>query len=99
MCLDDEERVWFMLHSGSRGPGNRIGTVFIELAKNDMLKIDKQAKVCLPFHYRSHNIYQCFIQVIKLSSTIQVQVVESFALSRYFKYIFHYLQYLFPYSN
>ncbi len=30
------QRVWFMLHSGSRGVGNRIGTHFIELAKNDM---------------------------------------------------------------
>lgn len=28
--------VWVMLHSGSRGPGNRIGSYFIELAKNDM---------------------------------------------------------------
>ena len=37
--------MWFMLHSGSRGPGNRIGTVFIELAKNDMLKLDKRVKV------------------------------------------------------
>ena len=34
-----------MLHSGSRGPGNRIGTVYIELAKNDMMKLDKQVKV------------------------------------------------------
>ena len=28
--------MWFMLHSGSRGVGNRIGTFFIELARNDM---------------------------------------------------------------
>ena len=34
-----------MLHSGSRGPGNRIGTVYIELAKNDMMKLDKRVKV------------------------------------------------------
>lgn len=34
-----------MLHSGSRGPGNRIGTVYIELAKNDMMKLDKRIKV------------------------------------------------------
>jgi tRNA-splicing ligase RtcB (3'-phosphate/5'-hydroxy nucleic acid ligase) len=27
--------VWFMLHSGSRGVGNAIGTHFIELAKKD----------------------------------------------------------------
>ncbi len=36
VCLDERERVWFMLHSGSRGVGNRIGTYFIELAKRDM---------------------------------------------------------------
>ncbi len=36
VCLDERERVWFMLHSGSRGVGNRIGTYFIELAKEDM---------------------------------------------------------------
>ncbi|GAB4147427.1 MAG: RtcB family protein [Planctomycetota bacterium] len=36
ICLDEEQRVWAMLHSGSRGVGNRIGTFFIELAKKDM---------------------------------------------------------------
>jgi tRNA-splicing ligase RtcB (3'-phosphate/5'-hydroxy nucleic acid ligase) len=36
VCLDESDRVWFMLHSGSRGVGNRIGTFFIEMAKNDM---------------------------------------------------------------
>ncbi len=36
ICIDEEERVWFLLHSGSRGVGNRIGTYFIELAKQDM---------------------------------------------------------------
>jgi tRNA-splicing ligase RtcB len=36
VCLDREDRVWFLLHSGSRGIGNRIGTYFIELAKKDM---------------------------------------------------------------
>jgi tRNA-splicing ligase RtcB len=36
VCLDEAERVWFLLHSGSRGVGNRIGTYFIELAKKDM---------------------------------------------------------------
>jgi tRNA-splicing ligase RtcB len=33
VCLDERERVWVMLHSGSRGVGNRIGSYFIELAK------------------------------------------------------------------
>jgi len=36
VCLDQEDRVWFMLHSGSRGVGNAIGSLFIELAKQDM---------------------------------------------------------------
>jgi tRNA-splicing ligase RtcB len=36
VCLDEEDVVWFMLHSGSRGVGNRIGRYFIELAKRDM---------------------------------------------------------------
>jgi tRNA-splicing ligase RtcB len=38
VCLDEAEIVWFMLHSGSRGVGNRMGSYFIELAKKDMQK-------------------------------------------------------------
>lgn len=36
LCLDEENRVWIMLHSGSRGIGNKIGSYFIEMAKKDM---------------------------------------------------------------
>lgn len=36
VCLDESDRVWVMLHSGSRGLGNRIGTYFIEKAKQEM---------------------------------------------------------------
>jgi tRNA-splicing ligase RtcB (3'-phosphate/5'-hydroxy nucleic acid ligase) len=36
VCLDESDRVWFMLHSGSRGIGNRVGSYFIELAKQEM---------------------------------------------------------------
>ncbi len=36
VCLDEADQVWFMLHSGSRGVGNRIGSYFIDLAKKDM---------------------------------------------------------------
>jgi tRNA-splicing ligase RtcB (3'-phosphate/5'-hydroxy nucleic acid ligase) len=35
ICLDQSNAVWIMLHSGSRGVGNAIGTLFIELAKKD----------------------------------------------------------------
>jgi tRNA-splicing ligase RtcB len=36
VCLDESDRVWVMLHSGSRGIGNAIGSYFIELARGDM---------------------------------------------------------------
>jgi tRNA-splicing ligase RtcB len=35
VCRDESGGVWVMLHSGSRGIGNAIGTYFIELAKKD----------------------------------------------------------------
>jgi tRNA-splicing ligase RtcB len=38
VCLDQSGRVWAMLHSGSRGIGNAIGSYFIELAKRDAEK-------------------------------------------------------------
>jgi tRNA-splicing ligase RtcB len=36
VCLDESDTVWFMLHSGSRGVGNRLGNYFIDLARKDM---------------------------------------------------------------
>lgn len=36
VCVDEADGVWFMLHSGSRGVGNAIGSLFIELAQADM---------------------------------------------------------------
>ncbi|ETF09234.1 RtcB family protein [Pseudomonas moraviensis] len=36
VCLDEANRVWFMLHSGSRGVGNAIGNLFIQMAQADM---------------------------------------------------------------
>jgi len=44
VCLDENENVWFLLHSGSRGIGNRIGTYFIEKAREEM----RQAGIDLP---------------------------------------------------
>lgn len=38
VCLDEEQRVWIMLHSGSRGIGNVIGRYFISAAKKDMMR-------------------------------------------------------------
>ncbi|MFA7240027.1 MAG: RtcB family protein [Sulfuricellaceae bacterium] len=36
VCLDEENRVWVMLHSGSRGIGNALADYFIKLAREDM---------------------------------------------------------------
>jgi tRNA-splicing ligase RtcB len=38
VCLDENQDVWVMLHSGSRGIGNIIGRYFIDLARKDMGK-------------------------------------------------------------
>ena len=40
LCLDENDDVWVMLHSGSRGIGNAIGRYFIEIARRDMEKLD-----------------------------------------------------------
>lgn len=38
LCLDEEQSVWVMLHSGSRGVGNRVGMYFIEKAKEELAR-------------------------------------------------------------
>ncbi|QDH68979.1 RtcB family protein [Marilutibacter alkalisoli] len=38
ICLDESGAVWVMLHSGSRGTGNLVGTYFIELARRQLEK-------------------------------------------------------------
>ena len=50
ICLDEEQRVWVMLHSGSRGTGNRIGTYFIDSAKEAI------AKQRLDFHLADRDL-------------------------------------------
>jgi tRNA-splicing ligase RtcB len=38
LCLDEASNVWLVLHSGSRGAGNRIGTCYIERALRELEK-------------------------------------------------------------
>ncbi|MCA9321830.1 MAG: RtcB family protein [Planctomycetes bacterium] len=42
LCLDEAGAVWIMLHSGSRGVGNRFGTQFIAMARQDMERQDRR---------------------------------------------------------
>ena len=44
VCLDEAQQVWLLLHSGSRGVGNRFGEHFIALARGDC----RRAGVDLP---------------------------------------------------
>ncbi len=39
VCIGDDDKVWAMLHSGSRGCGNRIGTYFIGRARKEMERL------------------------------------------------------------
>lgn len=40
VCIDENQDLWVMLHSGSRGIGNAIGQYFIERAREEMLRQD-----------------------------------------------------------
>jgi tRNA-splicing ligase RtcB len=44
VCVDDTQGVWVMLHSGSRGVGNAIGTTYIERAKRLLRSRDHAVK-------------------------------------------------------
>ena len=44
LCLDEEDTVWVMLHSGSRGTGNIIGQYFIERAREELRRDLAQRK-------------------------------------------------------
>lgn len=39
VCVDTEDRIWIMLHSGSRGAGNKIGAYFTAAAKKQMFDV------------------------------------------------------------
>jgi len=45
VCLDTEGKVWVMLHSGSRGIGNKIGSHFIAEAKDILNRVVEAEKV------------------------------------------------------
>ncbi len=42
IVIDEEDRVGVMLHSGSRGIGNAIGTHYIEVARREMERLDRR---------------------------------------------------------
>jgi tRNA-splicing ligase RtcB len=67
VCQDLEDGgVWFMLHSGSRGVGNRIGTYFIERAKEQALKLDRALKtdVSLAWLDEGTPLFQDYVEAV-----------------------------------
>lgn len=61
LCLDKDNGVWLMLHSGSRGIGNRLGSYFISKAKEEMerwhIKLADPDLAYLPEGTRFFNSY------------------------------------------
>jgi tRNA-splicing ligase RtcB len=66
MCIDEEWFIWFMLHSGSRGCGNRIGTYFIEAAQQEMHKQNiNLSNKDLAYFTAGTSLYNDYIQAVK----------------------------------
>jgi len=67
LCLDQNQDVWVMLHSGSRGIGNKIGCYFIEKAKEEMHKyyIDKFIPdIDLAYLVEKSDIFNDYIEAV-----------------------------------
>lgn len=66
LCIDESQDVWVMLHSGSRGIGNRIGTHFIEkaqeAAKRWMIDLPHKDLAYLP---EGTDIFNRYIQALR----------------------------------
>lgn len=67
LCVDENQDVWVMLHSGSRGFGNKIGTYFIEQAMAEMqryfIKLDDPDLAYLPEGTQSFNDYVAAVSI------------------------------------
>ena len=66
VCLDEKNDVWIMLHSGSRGIGNRIGMYFIRLARKEAerqhIHLPDRDLAYLP---EGSNIFNDYIKAVK----------------------------------
>ena len=66
LCLDEAGAVWVMLHSGSRGAGNRIGSYFIERAKAEMrrwyINLPDQDLAYLP---QGSNLFDDYVHAVE----------------------------------
>lgn len=77
ICIDENQDVWVMLHSGSRGLGNKIGQYFIEKAKEEMERyhiLDNLPDKNLAYLVEHTEIYNDYIQAVHFA---QVYALEN----------------------
>lgn len=75
LCLDKEDSLWIMLHSGSRGIGNRIGTYFIEKAKQEMEKYyiaDHLPDKDLSYLVEHTDLFDDYIEAMEFAQTYAI---------------------------
>jgi tRNA-splicing ligase RtcB (3'-phosphate/5'-hydroxy nucleic acid ligase) len=70
LCLDKAGALWVMLHSGSRGIGNKIGTYFIERAKEEMEKhgiMDSLSDKDLSYFVERTTLFDDYIEAMEFA--------------------------------
>lgn len=68
ICLDEDQAVWIMLHSGSRGAGNKIGMYFIDKAKEEMERyhvLDSLPDKDLSYLVEHTELYDDYIEAVE----------------------------------
>ncbi len=74
VCLDEKDNVWCMLHSGSRGVGNRIGSHFIALAKKDMQRHQQHLPdVNLSYFEEGSEYFYDYVEAVEWAQTFARQ--------------------------
>ncbi|MCI2286072.1 RtcB family protein [Colwellia sp. MSW7] len=80
ICLDEHDTVWVMLHSGSRGVGNKIGMYFIEKAKLEMEKYfigDYLADKDLSYLVENTEVFDDYVGAVEWAQEFALQNRES----------------------
>lgn len=68
LCLDTEQNLWVMLHSGSRGLGNKIGQYFIERAQQECEKyFIKLPNKDLAYLVEKTDLFDDYVEAVSLA--------------------------------
>lgn len=85
LCLDENDDVWVMLHSGSRNFGNRIGTEFISKAKEEMerwlIHLPEKDLAYLPEGSELFNDYTACVEVAQEYARVNREVMMNRVLN------------------